>query len=231
MVILTLFLFGYSQAGAAQKKDYSEAVLQPSEKFLDYHPFLGSPDAPVEMVEIIDFSCSHCRAFYQNILPKIKKKYIDTGKVKLSVRTVAQNVLSLEATILSRCAPSDKYFKLVRLLLEDQDQWINRKKIEKLSKLYGQSSALRMYRGSLPSLLSKTAKKIGMGVGEVKKCLKRNLVRDYVLSMISEIQKKYKANSTPMVFIAGKRIISPSYEELEKLIEAALVKHQIYNIK
>lgn len=42
-------------------------------------PWLGVPGAPIYVISVEAFSCSHCRAFHERILPVIKREYIDTG--------------------------------------------------------------------------------------------------------------------------------------------------------
>lgn len=45
----------------------------------DGHPSLGSRDARIGILIIEDFRCCACRAFIEEVFPKIKKRYIDTG--------------------------------------------------------------------------------------------------------------------------------------------------------
>lgn len=45
-------------------------------------PMLGSVEAPVQMVLFEDLSCCECREFHLSVLPQIKSRYIETGKVK-----------------------------------------------------------------------------------------------------------------------------------------------------
>jgi len=47
---------------------------------------LGSPDAPVTVVEFSDYQCPHCRKFAQKIFPKLKEQLVDTGKVRWVAR-------------------------------------------------------------------------------------------------------------------------------------------------
>jgi protein-disulfide isomerase len=47
---------------------------------------LGSPTAPVTMVEYIDLQCPFCQEFETQVFPDILKKYVKTGKVKVEVR-------------------------------------------------------------------------------------------------------------------------------------------------
>jgi protein-disulfide isomerase len=47
---------------------------------------LGDANAPVTLVEYADFQCPVCKRAEMELLPRIQKDYIDTGKVKLEFR-------------------------------------------------------------------------------------------------------------------------------------------------
>jgi len=49
-------------------------------------PSLGRDDAPVTIVEFSDYQCPFCLRHFLNVLPIIKKEYIDTGKVRYVLR-------------------------------------------------------------------------------------------------------------------------------------------------
>ena len=49
---------------------------------LEGQPSLGDENAPITIVEIGDYKCIHCKDFHQNIFSKLKKDFIDTGKVQ-----------------------------------------------------------------------------------------------------------------------------------------------------
>jgi protein-disulfide isomerase len=46
-------------------------------------PVLGKKDAPVTIVEFSDYECPFCKRAFTEVLPQLKKEYIETGKVKL----------------------------------------------------------------------------------------------------------------------------------------------------
>jgi protein-disulfide isomerase len=50
---------------------------------VDGAPSLGDVRAPVVVVEFSDFQCPFCARFVRDILPELKKKYIDSGSVRL----------------------------------------------------------------------------------------------------------------------------------------------------
>lgn len=59
---------------------------------VDDDPVLGSPTAPVTIIEFSDYQCPFCYSFWQQTLPQIKKNYIDTGKVKFVYRDFPLNI-------------------------------------------------------------------------------------------------------------------------------------------
>ena len=49
---------------------------------------LGKPDAKVTVVEYASMTCGHCAHFTKEVWPELKKKYVDTGKVRLHLPRV-----------------------------------------------------------------------------------------------------------------------------------------------
>src|SRR5688572_21990424 len=47
---------------------------------------MGDAKASVLMIEYASFTCPHCANFHTQVLPELKKKWIDTSKVKLVYR-------------------------------------------------------------------------------------------------------------------------------------------------
>src|SRR5438128_6352919 len=50
---------------------------------------LGSPKAPVTMVEYVDLQCPHCRDFEATVMPTIVQRFVRTGKLKIEARAIA----------------------------------------------------------------------------------------------------------------------------------------------
>jgi len=71
-------LLAVSLSGAGS--DEVRLALQPGELSL------GRPDAPLTMVEFTDYQCPYCRRFAAEVWPKLKREYIDTGKLRYIAR-------------------------------------------------------------------------------------------------------------------------------------------------
>jgi protein-disulfide isomerase len=69
-------------------------------------PTLGAADAPVTLVEYTDFQCPFCRRHHDGTFAEIRKKYVETGKVRYVVRDLPLSFHehAQPAAIAARCA-------------------------------------------------------------------------------------------------------------------------------
>jgi len=95
----------------------------------------GDANAPITMIEYSSLSCPHCARFQKDVLPQIKKDFIDTGKVKLIQRDFPLNKPAIQAAQLAHCAGPMRYFALVDVLFKTQDQWLTQDAVEKLAQI------------------------------------------------------------------------------------------------
>src|SRR5258708_6955066 len=90
----------------------------------DHEFVFGDPKAKVTVIEYISLTCPHCAHFQGAEFPNIKKKYIDTGKIRWVLRDFPLDSQALAATLIVRCVAPDKGLKLTNLLLQNQDHWV-----------------------------------------------------------------------------------------------------------
>ena len=83
---------------------------------------LGKPDAPITIIEYASLTCPHCAHFANEVLPKLKQKWIDTGKAKLILRDFPLDEAALRAAMLARCAPPDALLPADRDAVRDAGQ-------------------------------------------------------------------------------------------------------------
>ncbi|WP_238254868.1 thioredoxin domain-containing protein, partial [Methylorubrum podarium] len=65
---------------------------------------LGSPDARVTIVEYASLTCGHCAAFHRETYPELKRRYIDTGKVRFILREFPLDPLATAGFMLALAA-------------------------------------------------------------------------------------------------------------------------------
>src|ERR1700719_3101496 len=93
---------------------------------------IGSDKAPVTVIEYASMTCPHCAHFEETTLPELKKRYIDTGKVRYTLRTFPLDALAAAGFLLAICAGKDKYMPIVETLFAKQPDWIVKEPIPAL---------------------------------------------------------------------------------------------------
>ncbi len=84
---------------------------------------LGSPKAPLTVLEYASPLCPHCAHFEMDVFPQFKQKYIDTGKVFFIFRVFPLGAVDVAAESMARCLPEDNYFQFLDLLYRNQPKW------------------------------------------------------------------------------------------------------------
>src|SRR5258708_7818633 len=88
---------------------------------------LGPANASVTVTEYASMTCPHCAAFNENVFPKIKSEYIDTGKVRYVFREFPLDIKAAAGSMLARCIAKDdagKYFAVIDMLFKQQNDWV-----------------------------------------------------------------------------------------------------------
>lgn len=80
---------------------------------------LGSPDAPLTMVEFTDLQCPYCRQYVSVTFDLIRKNWIDTGKLRYISRDFPLDIhpLAMTAARAARCAGEQGKFWEMRTTL------------------------------------------------------------------------------------------------------------------
>jgi protein-disulfide isomerase len=166
---------------------------------------LGKPDAPITIVEYASFTCPHCADFDQNVLPKVKTEWIDTGKARLIFRDFPLDQAAVRAAMLARCAPPDQFYAFIDVLFRGQTNWA--------------------VGGKVDASLAKIAKVAGMSDEQFAACMKDEAVQKRVLDSRLEAEQQYKVESTPTFFINGVKVVGVQpYPEFEKVLNQAASK-------
>lgn len=97
---------------------------------------LGNEDAPITMVEFIDFQCPFCKRFADDTFVKLKKEYIDTGKLRYISRNLplAFHGQAKEAAQAAQCAGDQNKFWPMRQTLLDNSRDLSSDSIRRYAK-------------------------------------------------------------------------------------------------
>ncbi len=166
---------------------------------------LGPANASVTVTEFASMTCPHCAAFNENVFPKIKSEYIDTGKVRYVFREFPLDIKAAAGSMLARCIAKDdagKYFAVIDMLFKQQNDWVTKNTTETLTRI---------------------GKQAGLSQQAVEDCLKDQALLDKIAADQKFANEVLKVNSTPTFFINGEMIRGEtSFEEFDKRIKALL---------
>jgi len=121
---LALILVAAASPALAQSEPVTDPAALALRGYAVGDMTLGSPDAPLAIVEYSSLTCPHCAAFHRDTLPAIKEKYIDTGLVRLTLREVYFDQFGLWASMIARCAGPEGFFEQIETLFGKQDEWL-----------------------------------------------------------------------------------------------------------
>lgn len=163
---------------------------------------LGSPKAPVHVIEYLSASCSHCAHFNEEVFPTLKAKYIDTGQVRWTYRELLTPPQEVAAAgfLLARCAGPGKYFEAVDQVLRSQKRWQS---------------------GNIKPIFLEIAKKYGLNEGQFETCLRDQRALDELEARLRYAAQVDKVQGTPTFFVNGKLLTTPHVPTLADM-EAAI---------
>ncbi|HMK91016.1 MAG TPA: DsbA family protein [Methylocystis sp.] len=158
----------------------------------------GKPDAPVTIVEYASMTCPHCAAFHRDVLPIIKKDYVDTGKVKFILREFPLDEIATAAFMLARSLGPARD-AAVDLLFRQQSNWAN--------------------TDSPFDGLANVVKQAGISQARFEEILKDAKLQHDVNAVRDRGSQKFGVSATPTFFINGVRFTGEMrIADLDKVI-------------
>ncbi|TDF96391.1 DsbA family protein [Paenibacillus piri] len=179
----------------------------PAQIAYDKLPRLGDANAPVKVVELGDYKCPSCKYFSQTIEPQLKKDYIDKGQVALYFSNFVfigpdSNTAALAAQSIYH-QNNDAFWKFYDVVYKNQGD-------EKV-------------QWATPQFLVDLAKKEKLPV-DYDLLLKDITTKKYQneIDEHNEFARKNQVNSTPTLFINGKKLDnSMDYNAIKAAIDKA----------
>lgn len=152
---------------------------------------MGSATAPLTLIEYASMTCPHCADFNTNTMPRLKKDFVETGKVKLVYRDLPTDAIATKAAMMARCAPVDQYFNIVETIYSTQQRWIQ--------------------GPDITANLSRIGVLAGMDQPTINACIENEDLRKGLLRRVEFAQSKWYFTSTPSFVLQ-----SGNYEETFK---------------
>ena len=164
---------------------------------------IGPNEAVVKIKIFSSFTCPHCADFHIKVVPKIKKKYVDVGKVQLIFIDFPLDQAAFNASKLLHCLDETKQVEFLDIIYETQTKWTNASNIEDINKN-----------------LKKIVKNLGISSVQFDKCLIDEGISDKILNARINAHQKYSISATPTIVINEKKLEgSASFKNIEKKIE------------
>lgn len=177
-------------------------------RLTSYDRPMGSPKAPILMVEYAAPTCPHCARFDMQIFPELKQKMIDTGKVYYVFRVFPLGPADIAAESIARCLPEDNYFQFIDLLFRNQPKWDP------------EYQPPDVHAG-----LVDMGRMAGLSADKVDACIGNQTVANQVSQVGQDAQTKYNINSTPTFIVNGvQHGPFEDYKELQDFITPMLSK-------
>ena len=166
---------------------------------------MGAADAPITVIEYASFTCPHCAAFDKEVLPKLKKDYVDTGKVRFILREVYFDRYGLWAGMVARCGGQMRYFGLADQIFQKQREWT---------------------QGDDPAAVAENLRRIGRSAGlddaQLDACLQDAEMAQTLVAWYQENAERDKIEATPSFLIDGQLYSNMSYSDFKEILDAKL---------
>jgi protein-disulfide isomerase len=163
---------------------------------------MGAETAPITLIEYASYTCPHCATWHEEVLPALKRDYIDTGKVKFIHREVYFDKFGLMAGQIAQCAGAPRYYAVSGLLYQTQHDWIGDGKPE-----------------TIVANLNKIGLKAGLSAAQIEACVGDKARLDQMVATYQANAGKDGISSTPSMVINGTKYGNMSYAELKKILD------------
>lgn len=168
-------------------------------------PLLGDASASVTMAVFEDFRCPGCQNFELNVMPDIRREYVDDGRVRVAyfdLPVVAPVTASEHVARVGECVfrqSNDAFWEMKTPLYRAQQQLGDARRVVELALTYAP----------------------GIDAGALDACLadpsSLQAVRDDATLAV-----RLEVRATPTVIVNGRKVDSPSAAAVRAALDAAL---------
>ena len=164
---------------------------------------IGPYDAAVKVQVFSSLTCPHCANFHINVIPKIKKEYVNSGKVQLIFIDFPLDQAAFNASKLLHCLDQKKQMDFLDIIYQTQNKWTNGSNLNDINEN-----------------LKKIVENLGISSSQFDNCLVDEGISNKILSERIDANHKYVIESTPTIVINEKKLEgSATFKNIKKKIE------------
>ena len=164
---------------------------------------IGPSDAAVKVKVFSSLTCPHCADFHINVVPKIKKEYVNSGKVQLIFIDFPLDQAAFNASKLLHCLDQKKQMDFLDIIYQTQNKWTNGSNLNDINEN-----------------LKKIVENLGISSSQFDNCLVDEGISNKILSERIDANHKYVIESTPTIVINEKKLEgSATFKNIKKKIE------------
>jgi protein-disulfide isomerase len=167
---------------------------------------LGSPTAPVEVIEFADFECPACGQYATLTEPDVRTRLVNTGQVRVRYidYPLPMHKNTWDASLAAACANDQgKFWEMHDAIFANQDRW--------------NAEATSRPRGPLGDL----AKSVGLDMSKYGACMDADTHRAKIQSHLAEAEKRNIGSTPTFVFNGTVVPTALPYDAFKKYVDDA----------
>jgi protein-disulfide isomerase len=184
----------------------------------------GNPAAPIKLVEYGSRSCPICGQFANEGVPKLRDRYIASGKVSYEYRDfLVHGAPDFALALLNQCVPTTSFFRVLDAIYANQAQFVD--KIEanhsidqrlKDAKPGVIASAYADAMGIIPFMA-----KFGVPAARARQCLADPKLGNGIAKTYADGANLHRVRGTPTFILNGNMLTGFRWSEIEAELVAA----------
>jgi len=167
---------------------------------------VGNPEAPLQLIEFVSYTCPHCARFEQESEAELKYVYVFEGLAAVEVRHLIRNPIDVAVALVTECGATENFFNNHRVMLFTQDQWLTR------AQGISQAQQQRWASGTIASRMRAIGNDLdfheimegrGYSYSEIDNCLADSERAIAIAATSRANSAEYNVNSTPSFVLNG----------------------------
>ncbi len=201
LVILAVIGIFFIEPMVIKKELPKPIVIQTQDQ-----PVLGNPTAKVHIVAFEDLKCSNCARFDVQLMPIIKKQFIDTGVANYTLINLAFISGSMPAANAARCV-----YKQNSVLFFDYTNYI-----------FHHQPPENQNWATIPTLMNYASQIKGINTDQLAQCLVMSPYDEFIHNNLVLAMKTMKDGivATPTLYINGILVNPLTQSQIDKVIKA-----------